>query len=158
MSSEKRHAPSDSYIHGAKLGLAANLAIPTGVATAIAWTTEDWDSADIESVAKYHDLVTNNTRLTTSRAGKFLLKIGAEFAANATGNRSLGYKINGGAVITLAADAGSAAITNPRQNVGIALNLVETDYVEIVVTQDSGAALNLTAGPTTFVEMTWLGY
>src|SRR6266498_153432 len=61
----------------------------TAIALALAFNSERFDTDTI------HDTLTNNTRLTCKTAGVYEIGGGVEFAANATGVRSLQIRLNG---------------------------------------------------------------
>jgi hypothetical protein len=89
--------------------------------------------------------VTNNSRLTCKTAGKYQLTGQVSWAANATGYRYAGFRLNGGA--TYGTDTRMAVTTGSietSQTTSTLLDLAVNDYVELIVLQNSGSALNVT--------------
>jgi hypothetical protein len=124
---------------GARVYRNANLSIANNVAlaTAIDFTTARFDSNSCWSGA-------NPTRLTCNTAGKYVIVGAVQFAANASGVRRLLLRING--TLVIAADLRNpvnSATINTELTVSAIYNLAAGDYVEMVVTQNSGAALNV---------------
>lgn len=116
----------------------ANQLIADITVTALAFNSETYDTDVI------HDTVTNNGRLTCKTAGVYVITAVAEFAPNATGTRWLGIRLNGTTVIRWSiGPAGGADGAAPLVSVQYALAV--NDYVEAVVWQSSGGALNVTA-------------
>lgn len=114
--------------------------------TALALDSERRDTDTI------HDTVTNNTRLTCKTAGQYAIAGGVRFASNATGFRQVSLRLNGTVYLaTQAFPAVSGAVTQ----VGVATleDLVVGDYLELVVYQSSGGALNVEAFPNASPEL-----
>lgn len=117
--------------------------IPTGTDTLIFFDSEVADSAAL------HSTVTNTGRITvpTGETGNWLYTIHLEFAANATGQRKLYFRYNGttelGGVQVDAAAGGNVT----KLSSAILTNLLAGDFLDIVVSQNSGGALNLSATP-----------
>lgn len=114
----------------------ANISIPNATETTLTFNSQRYDTDTI------HDLVTNPSRLTCKTAGKYFIAALTSFAANATGRRWLRLKLNGTTDIDYrnfdATAAGDAAI-----GASTFYNLAVDDYVEVVVYQNSGGALNV---------------
>lgn len=111
--------------------------------TVVAFNTDDLDSAAL------HDTATNNSRITipTGQGGLWLFTGYVEFAASATGQRKLALRVDGATVVAQQlVDAAAAGVTT---GLNVALLAVRTasQYVELVVNQNSGGALNLSASP-----------
>lgn len=109
--------------------------ITSGAATALTFTTED---ADTDS---NHDNVTNNTRWTCVTAGWYELTGGFSFAGDTSGQRygqwfKNGATINGSGV----RGPGSANATTIPMRTMLA-NLAVSDYIELVVHQNTAGAL-----------------
>lgn len=130
-------ASSRVYAHrGTVQSLAHN------VATAVDLTGEDYDTD------AYHDTVTNINRLTIPAgfaSAVYDIKASVQITANATGMRTLNIRKNGA---NLSRGAGSLKVNAPAGGVAFLLasadvTLVAGDYVDITVTQTSGAALDL---------------
>jgi len=124
--------------------------IPNGALTTISFDAERWDTDNI------HDPAVNPTRLTCRTAGKYLVVVSVEFAGNATGNRQIAFQVNGSAYSGFQRTAGDSAAN--ELTTAAVLDLVVGDYVEVVVSQTSGAALNAqSAGYAPEVAMTYIG-
>ncbi len=118
----------------------ANQSIATGTPTALAFDSERVD------VGGMHDTVTNNSRLTipTGEAGFYHIGGCVRWAYNTTGYRSLDIRVGGTSVIARTAHdtlVGSAIGTD--QTVGCDYQLAAGNYVELFVTHNAGAALNV---------------
>ena len=116
--------------------------IPHNVGTAVDLTGEDYDTD------AYHDTVTNINRLTIPAgfaSAVYAVTASVQFTANATGMRTINIRKNGA---NLSRGAGTMKQNAPAGGVAqiIAsadITLVAGDYVDITVTQTSGAALDL---------------
>jgi hypothetical protein len=88
----------------------------------------------------FHDNSTNNTRLTvpSGKGGYYFIRCNAEFAANATGTRIMDFYKNNVIIARNQSPAGSLSM-----QLNYVLNLVATDYIEVVVTQSSGGNLDI---------------
>lgn len=114
----------------------ANQSIANNTATALAFNSERWDTNVI------HDNVTNNSRLTAKTKGLYHIEANIEWDANATGIRQIFFRVNGATVI--AAQRHSAASAGTTQmNISTDYQLAVNDYVETIVLQTSGVALNV---------------
>lgn len=134
------HAALTSGVHG--LGIGARVfhsvqqSIPSGTDTLLNFDTELYDTDNI------HDNVTNNTRLTCKTAGLYLIIGGASFYYNATGRRYLGIKKNNTSWEAVHSWGKNQVSYTHMQ--ALALDqLSVNDYVELVVYQNSGGALNI---------------
>lgn len=109
----------------------------------LAFNTERHDQAG-GAPSTMHDTVTNNSRLTALYAGIYLITANIEWAANATGYRRCAIRLNGTTVIgeVLEMCVTTAAVTT-RQIAHAHYALAVNDYVEVVVDQNSGGALNV---------------
>lgn len=105
--------------------------------TAVAFNTE---VADTDGG---HSTTTNTTRYVVQTAGTWRITANVPWATNAAGKRELFIRVNG------ATDWSSSAIT-AGSNVSLGMSVTDNiplnvgDYVEAVVWQSSGAALNVT--------------
>ena len=126
---------------GVKATNVASTTINNNTETAVPFATEDHDTD------AFHDLATNNSRLTvpTGKAGKYHITGKVGFAA-ATGTGQYAYiRVNG---------AGSThGIHSPSTNgkwaiapISVDLTLAEADYVELIVLQNQGGGVNLDSG------------
>jgi hypothetical protein len=128
-------APAVRVLHN------ANQSITSGVGTALAFNSERYDRAGGASAA-HHDTVTLNTRLTSLYAGVYKISACTSFAANATGIRQLQIRLNGATIIG-AVSTGAVSGASIEQNLTVDYSLAVSDYVEVIVAQNSGGALNL---------------
>lgn len=133
----------------------ANQSVNSGVNTTITFNQETFDNDSM------HDNVTNNSRITATTAGLYLLKAQVAFASNATGVREIFFMKNGSLAL---ASAYQPALNGDRTVLQIT-TLVEaaaTDYFEVQANQGSGGALNIEGAASdqyyqTHFEMVRLG-
>ena len=115
--------------------------VPSG-----SWVGISFDRVRFDSGG--HWVVGSPTRLTCQQAGTYVVSCCVQFLPAAGGqNRMAGFQVNG-AFDTLGGVVGPAILGSGYplcQSVSI-LRLNAGDYVECVVYQDSGAALNVAAG------------
>lgn len=113
-----------------------NQSIPTGVITYLSFDSERWDDGD------FHDVDTNNSRLTAPVAGCYLITANLQFAVHAAGMRQIDIIVNRatyiGRVLVLPA-GGSASVFA----VSTLYKLAAGEYVEVGALQSSGGALNV---------------
>lgn len=113
--------------------------------TAIALNSENYDTVN------GHSTTTNNTRYTVQSgyAGVYLVVVQCGFVANATGVRAAGVGINGTGVVSRSeveyANVGAGA-TTVIQTSWMSTSLNVGDYIEGLVWQNSGGALNTVGG------------
>jgi hypothetical protein len=120
----------------------ATQAITNDTLTPAAFNSESYDTDTM------HDTSTNNTRITINTAGKYRISAIIEFPANATGIRQILLKVNNTTYI--AADTRDASSTIPiHLYASIDHVFVATDYVEVIVYQNSGGNLNISASAST---------
>lgn len=120
----------------------ANINVNTATATALTFNSERWDQF-AGSASTQHDTVTNSSRLTALFAGIYLVIGNVQWAANATGLRYASIRLNGTTIYGTQEMAGNA--TDNVQEVSSLVPMAVNDYVELVVTQTSGAGLNVLA-------------
>ncbi len=114
-----------------------------GPLVALQFGTEAFDNDTI------HDNVVNNTRLTCKTAGIYIITGVVNWAANVTGLRLAQIYKNGTTIIGgNQMDAVSAAGVPTKQGVTVLINLAVNDYVELFVSQGSGASLDVVGSPT----------
>lgn len=115
--------------------------ITSGVGTALAFNSERFDQAG-NAADTMHDTVTNNSRLTCRYAGVYQITGNIIWAANNTGQRGCAIRLNG---TTFLADStnDTAGTGTTNINVTTLYALAVNDFVELVVTQSSGGALNV---------------
>lgn len=122
----------------ATLRRAAAQTIATNTYTVIAYDTEVLDTAG------YHSTVTNPSRYTPLRAGKYQVSGVAAFATNSTGLRAASFYKNGtildGSETKLGAMA-TLPTALPLPTIHVDMNGT-TDYLEMAVFQNTGGNLN----------------
>jgi hypothetical protein len=123
---------------GARVYHNAAQSIPNTTLTALAFNSERYDTDGL------HDTVTNNSRLTCTRAGIYLITGSLAYGTAAAGVRQSYIRLNGSTLL-VAVNAGVtagttvAAVHNPTTLYQLAVG----DYVELVAYQDTGGALNV---------------
>lgn len=123
---------------GARVRNSATQSITSAVNTALTFDTEDIDTD------AFHDNVTNPSRLTVPAglAGTYHISAGWLSAPNATGTRDIMIRVNGVTVIRTGRSTVNNAANGSFVNCETMYTLAVGDYVEAVVAQDSGGALN----------------
>ncbi|TET16397.1 MAG: hypothetical protein E3J81_03170 [Dehalococcoidia bacterium] len=136
------------YTEGARVYHNANQSIPSGGAsTPLAFNSERYDTDAI------HDPSSNNDRLTCKTAGKYLIWLIVEWAANATGIREGGIFMNGTTWMGFNRAAGlSSGGYGGAFAISCVYDMAVNDYVKCRVWQDSGGALNIVAVAQTTPE------
>lgn len=119
----------------------ANISIGTsGTAQTLTFNSERFDTGN------FHSTSSNTSRLTAPTAGLYYVGANVQFDANVTGIRRAAIQVNGSGFIAddsrKAADSGGFPTW---VNVSTVYHLDATDYVEAVVQQSSGGALNVIA-------------
>jgi len=122
---------------GARVFSSVNLTITNNTLTALTFNSERYDTDTI------HDNSTNNTRLTATTAGKYVITGHAKFDVNGTGRRQVGIRVNGSTIIALWETAITSAAGGNIFSIATIDDLSATDYVELVVFQDSGGNLDV---------------
>lgn len=132
-------------INKCKAKLAAAQSIATSTHTSLYFAAEDFD------LNAMHDNSTLTERVYIKTAGIYAVHGYAVFAADATGIRSWQIWINSAAkeISTLNASSASAH----HNGVSGVFNLAENDYVELIVYQNSGAALNVNPASLAVVRL-----
>ena len=124
-----------------KLRKSVTQVIPTATNTAITWDTEVYDTDTM------HDNATNNTRITFTTAGTYLITLNAMWGASATGTRRIVIEKNGTtygtgtAVITPFATPGVNFAYNGA-TVSVEAQFSAGEYILVWGYQDSTANLN----------------
>lgn len=139
--------------------LSAAQTTPSGVGTAISWDAEYFDYSD-----PMHSTVTNPTRLVAVATGRYLITGQVCFATNATGIRSVQFRLNaagsytGGTSIAYTSGPGNS-VTNAVAATPVCYrDMVAGDYIELFINQTSGIALGIsTTLANTFATMRLIG-
>lgn len=108
--------------------------------TALTFNSEYWDNGGMHSTA------VNTSRITipASSGGKYWIGGNAEFVANATGTRWIGLQLNGSSFIARKQIPSNSGSYDTGLFVATMQSLSAGDYVELIVYQNSGGALNVT--------------
>lgn len=126
---------------GAGITHSADQSIANNTVTVLAFDTELFDTDTI------HDTATNNSRLTCKTAGKYIITAHVEWATPVTGQRIVGIRQNGTDNIAWQRLPSTTVSGNENLSVAVICDLAVNDYVECVVFQNSGGALNCLADP-----------
>ena len=114
----------------------AAISISHNLDTVLTFNSERFDTDAI------HDTVTNPSRLVCKTAGLYLIVGHVRFASNATGFRYTYIRVNG--TTSLAVQETPAVSGFPTiLSVATLYQLAVNDYAELLVYQNSGAALNV---------------
>lgn len=134
-----------SYAPAVRVTHNASQSVTSATPLVLAFNTERFDQAGNASDTM-HDTVTNNSRLTAKYAGVYHITANVEFAANATGYRLCSIRLNGTTVIAncIIMCVTTASVPTRVQATCI-YSMAVNDYVEVVVDQNSGGALNVTS-------------
>lgn len=137
----------------ARLGrTSTNQSIPHNTATALAWNSESEDTHNA------HDNLTNPSRYTAPVAGLYLVTATVTWNGNSTGTRQIGVRVNGTTTYSgerIGVDGASITFV---QSISRMVRLAVGGYVEAVVVQTSGGALDVDrtfeSGPG--MEICWM--
>lgn len=118
----------------------AAISIANNTNTAVTFDSERFDNQGMHSTSS------NTSRLTvpTGMGGKFLIGGHIEFAGNASGQRDILIQVNGSTVIAYDRVGPNGAVSW-KMSLTTMYALSAADYVELLVFQNSGGALNLDA-------------
>lgn len=124
---------------GCKSVFSGTQSISDSTDTAVAWSTESYDTDS------YHSTSSNTSRFTAPSTGYYSVKCGLEFAAsNTTGFRNLWFKVNGTDVAPRDRRAPAGGTTSDLLIITADLELTSGDYVEAYVRQNSGGSVDVT--------------
>ncbi len=120
----------------------------SGEPPSVTFTAETWDDGALAAIG------TTDDRITFPSAAKYRISGGCELAANATGARILFVKrYNSSNAVQEAVMLDSAAGTTAT-NFGVTgsvdMQVSAGDYIKLQILQNSGGALNITAGNGTY--------
>ena len=137
---------------GVRVYPSANVSIPNATYTALAFNTETFDTDN------YHSTSTNTSRLTipTGKGGMYRVSWGITLDSSALGSlRIVAIRKNGSTTISPNQYAFPSA-SQPAIFYGSDLfQLVATDYIDLLVYQDTGSAKNVYTD--SFLTMNFLG-
>lgn len=130
----------------------AVIAVANNTDVVLTFNSERYDTDTI------HSTITNTSRLTCKTAGIYDIWAAVEFAGNATGIRYLSIRLNGTTYIARIGAPATSTIIHAL-NVSCHYSLTANDYLEALVYQNSGAALNVNSAGNYSPEfgMTYLG-
>jgi hypothetical protein len=120
----------------------ANISINNATETLLTFDSERFDNNTL------HSTVTNTGRLTATVAGTYVITLDITWASNTTGIRYMYIRLNGSTLIAITKlpTSGQGGL-NDWMHLSTIYSMAATDYVEAVVYQNSGGALNVvTAG------------
>ena len=126
----------------------ANISIPNNTLTALTFDSERVDTDTM------HSTVTNTGRITMTTAGWYDVGAGIQWPAATAGDRGIFIRMNGVSYLTGLRFSSATLID---QAVSTQWQFAAGDYIEVVVLQVSGAALNVTFGASSSPEAwaTW---
>lgn len=113
--------------------------VPDATVTALLCASESLDNNGM------HSTTSNTSRITAVAAGRYTMTGTASFAANSTGMRRITFRINGTTQYDLVQVAASSVLSNVILSGSRTFTFAVNDYVELIVYQSSGGALNVTA-------------
>lgn len=128
----------------------ANQSIPNNVATALTFTAESFDTNGM------HDNVVNNSRLTVTIAGKYIIQGQITFNTSSGGAKRVEIRKNGTTVVATFKERIDDGTDTPELSIIQVHDLEEFivgDFVELLAFQDSGGPIDA-VGQSNF---TWFG-
>lgn len=123
------------YHEGARVTHSATLSVPDTTWTPHPFNTERWDTDAI------HDNVVNNSRLTCKTAGRYIIIGQIYWSTNAVGDRAAKIHLNNTIDITFER-RGTNTETTATYIISTIYHLSVSDFVELVLWQNSGGALS----------------
>lgn len=129
-----------------------NISISDATPTALTFDSERYDQG---TATEQHSTTTNTGRLTCRRPGIYHVGVALNFDANATGSRIVSIRLNGSTTI---AEDGKPALAGGYGTafaIGTDYRLAADDYLDVVVLQNSGGALNVLAESNKSLEFHW---
>jgi len=135
MASDLYHLGKTSGYIGARAYNSGNLTIPNGVATALTFDSERFDSDTIHSVA------VSTGRLTCQTAGVYHIMGQVRWAVDADGYRAAYIRLNGATTIASVIHVSASAGVSNDIIVSCHYQLALNDYVELVVYHTAGGDL-----------------
>lgn len=120
--------------------------IANNTATRVSFDAEEYDTDSM------HSTVTNNSRVTATTAGKYLITANANWASNTTGRRYLSIAKNNTTTLAQMNSAPVSGTGECGQAIVSAASLSAGDYVELEVYQNSGGSLDVTP----LMQVTWV--
>lgn len=145
------HGGGVAGLNSARINRPSNQSIPDNTLTAISFTASVFDTN------AFADLVGQPTRLTvpTDLAGLYSVGGAFNFNANASGRRYGVIRLNGTTNIDADERENTGATTGTITSIATLFRLAAADYIELVVLQNSGGALDVLGG-LTIAPVLWL--
>lgn len=126
-----------------------NISITNTTLTALTYNSERFDDGGLHSTSA------NTSRLTASVTGLWQIGTHALFAANATGVRQVKLRVNAATDIAIDTAVNAGAGDDTTVNLTTLYRLAVGDYVETIVWQNSGGALNVKTSASSSPEF-WM--
>ena len=132
-------APAASAFVGCSVYKSGTQSLANNTAVTINWENEHFDTD------AFHSIVTNTSRITipSGKGGKYLFSVTLGWTANATGNRYFRLDKNGSSAIVLVTHRAADSTNQSFHTASAILNLVATDYIEVIAFQNSGGSLDV---------------
>lgn len=143
-----------SLAPAARVHHSVNQSITNATNTILAFNSERYDTC-AGAADTQHDTATNNSRLTCRYAGKYSIKACVQYAVNATGERRLFLRLNGTTIIAGENKDANTGGAGTIMNIACDYDLAVNDYVEVMVHQTSGGALNVEVAANYSPEFMW---
>jgi hypothetical protein len=125
-----------------------------GTLTPLKFVSEEFDTADMHALA----CVPERSRVTAPRTGVYQVSAGVVWTNNTTGTRFLGLRVNGNDDLFYAASRVPSLADIPEQSVSTLVRLSANEFVEAVVSQNSGSAIQLDSNfRRQHLAMHWVG-
>lgn len=115
----------------------SNQSIPNNTLTAITFNKERYDPFQM------HSINTNTGRIVLPKNGRYIVGACIEFDGHATGNRQVSIRLNGATVICKVTHEPCAGNIDDVLNLNCVYEFRPSDYIEVMVFQNSGGALNV---------------
>lgn len=131
----------------------AAISIPNVTTTPLTFNSERFDTDSM------HSMVSNTGRITFNTAGVYVVTANISWAASAVGFRITNIRLNGATVL-----ASTSSVVRSDGFLDVPCPTIYKfavgDYIEVTVFQNSGAALNVSAGGGSFTPefaAAWVG-
>ena len=145
--------PSSGSLVGCRVTNSANVSIPNTTVTSLTFNTETYDTD------AFHSTSTNTDRITipAGKAGYYLINYNINYAANGSGFRNCGIRINGATTIDNVAYIKGFSDDENSLPATTVYYLNVADYVTLHTYQNSGGSLNAVGGGRTYFEVIRMG-
>lgn len=119
----------------------ANQSIANGTFVPLLFNSERFDASGL------HRTDIDTSRITIATAGIYLVTGNATWLNNNAGAREVNIRKNGTTIVARAVQPADPTINTTDQSLTTLVQLAAGDFVELVVRQNSGGALTVTAAP-----------